>query len=389
MKRIVSFFIILISFSAIAQESINFENKTFQEILAQAKKEKKLIFLDAYASWCGPCKLMEKNVFPQKAVKDYFNTSFINAHFDMEKGEGRDIARKYGVRSYPTYLFLNGDGEIVMKNYGYMEEGPFLAFAKEANNPKLQNTSYKELFAKGESDPEFLLNMMKVYSDSDYELAKKASERFFEKKKDPLTREDVGLLLYFLKSPNDPNYKVFTSRKDEIVKIMSADVYQQFDVNIKISKILENSLDQKTGVINDDYFYSNAIPLVGKNDAETALNRMKVLYYPNIGNFTDYEKAALQYYKNADLFDAEELLKAAWIFSDHVTNPASLKEAENWAERSVMKSETPENTYILAKIYSKLGKKDQAKSYAEMSRHLAEAQGKDAALATQLLNNLK
>ena len=66
-----------------------------------------------------------------------------------------------------------------------------------------------------------------------------------------------------------------------------------------------------------------------------------------------------------------------------------MKKAEEWAEKSVMKSETPENTYILAKIYSKTGKKDQAKSYAEISKSLANAQGKDAKLATQLLESLK
>ena len=110
-----SFF--LLSFS---QESINFEDTTFKEVLAKAKREKKLVFMDAYAAWCGPCKLMEKNVFPLPAVREYYNANFINARFDMEKGEGREIAMKYGVRSYPSYLFLNGDGEIVMTNYGYL-----------------------------------------------------------------------------------------------------------------------------------------------------------------------------------------------------------------------------------------------------------------------------
>jgi thioredoxin-related protein len=63
--------------------------------------------------------MMERNVFTQKSVGDYFNANFVNARFDMEKGEGRDIAVKYGVRSYPTYLFLNGDGELVSQNFGY------------------------------------------------------------------------------------------------------------------------------------------------------------------------------------------------------------------------------------------------------------------------------
>lgn len=389
MKKILLLITLVISLAVFGQESIDFQNTGFKEILAKAKKEKKLVFMDAYATWCGPCKLMEKNIFPQKSVREYYNANFINSRFDMEKGEGREIARKYGIRSYPSFLFLNGDGEVVMKSYGYMDENQFLSLAKEANHPKLKSGSYKEQFEKGENDPEFLMNMIRLYAESDYELAKKASERFFAGKKEPLTREDVGLLLYFLKSPTDPNYKIFTERKNEIANVMSEDVYDQFDVNIKLSKVMENSVDQKTGIINDGYFMTNAVPLVGKTEAGTALNRLKVIYYPNIRNFGGYEKAALEYYKKSENFDPEELLKAAWLFSEHIDNKESLAKASEWAEKSVIKSETSENTYILAKLYSKIGKTENAKMYAELSMHLAETQGKDASLAKKLLENLK
>lgn len=390
MQKLLSLFLLTISALLFSQESIDFQNLSFKEILAKAKSEKKLVFIDAYAVWCGPCKMMEKNIFPLPAVKDYYNANFINARFDMEKGEGRDLAVKYGIRSYPSFLFLNGDGEVVMKNLGYMGENDFLTIAKEANNPKFRTASNKDLFDKGEKDPDFLLNMMRLYVDSDYELAKKVSERYFDvKKAEPLTKDDLGLLLYFVKSTGDPNYKIFVAKKPEIIQLMSEDVYNQFDANIKISKILENALDQKTGIINDDYFYKNAAPLIGQKDAETAINRMKVLFYPTVNNFTGYEKAALAYYKDSEAFDAEELLKAAWIFSEHVSTPASLKKAEEWAEKSVMKTETAENTYILAKLYSKTGKKENAKMYAVISQNLAAVQGKDASLATQLLETLK
>lgn len=390
MQKLLSLFLLTISALLFSQESIDFQNLSFKEILAKAKSEKKLVFIDAYAVWCGPCKMMEKNIFPLPDVKDYYNANFINARFDMEKGEGRDLAVKYGIRSYPSFLFLNGDGEVVMKNLGYMGENDFLTIAKEANNPKFRTASNKDLFDKGEKDPDFLLNMMRLYVDSDYELAKKVSERYFDvKKAEPLTKDDLGLLLYFVKSTADPNYKIFVAKKPEIIQLMSEDVYNQFDANIKISKILENALDQKTGIINDDYFYKNAVPLIGQKDAETAINRMKILFYPTVNNFTGYEKAALAYYKDSEAFDAEELLKAAWIFSEHVSTPASLKKAEEWAEKSVMKTETAENTYILAKLYSKTGKKENAKMYAVISQNLAAVQGKDASLATQLLETLK
>lgn len=390
MNKLLSLFLIGFSTLLFSQDGINFQQITFKEILAKAKAEKKLIFIDAFAVWCGPCKLMEKNIFPLPSVKEYYNANFINARFDMEKGEGRELALKYGIRSYPTFLFLNGDGEVVMKNYGYMSEKDFLTIAKEANNPKFATFSNKELFEKGEKDPEFLLNMMRLYAESDYDLAKKVSERFFEvKKNDPLTKDELGMLLYFLKSPNDANYKIFVNKKAEIISLMSEDIYKQFDANIKISKILENSLDQKTGIINDEYFYKNATPLIGKAEAETALNRMKVMFYPSVSNYEGYEKAALEYYKNSDNFDTEELIKAAWIFSEHISNPMALRKAEEWAEKSVMKSENAENTYILAKLYSKSGNKENAKMYAEIAKNLATTQGKDATMATKLLESLK
>lgn len=389
-RNFISLIIFAFSATFYAQETINFEEGTFKEILAKAKKEKKLVFLDAFAAWCGPCKMMEKNVFPLPAVREYYNTNFINARIDMEKGEGIGIAQQYGVRSYPSYLFLNGDGEVVKQTIGYMGEEPFLAFAKEANNPKYATASNKELFEKGESSPEFLLNMMQLYSQSNFPLAQKASERYFEvKKNQPLSKEEVGMLLYFTKSPTDKNYRIFESRKNEIVAHTSQDIYKQFDTNIKISKILENAVDSKTGRIDDGLFYKEAIPLVGASEAEIALNRTKVIIYANAGLFDEYEKAALKYYANSENFSQDELLQAAYIFSEHVSNPASLRKAQEWAEKSVMQAETAENTYILAKLYAKSGQKERAKTYAESSVHLSNRQGKDATLATQLLKTLK
>ncbi|HAO29584.1 MAG TPA: disulfide isomerase, partial [Chryseobacterium indologenes] len=99
---------------------------------------------------------MEHNVFTKKSVGDYYNANFINARFDMEKGEGREIAAKFGVRSYPTYLFLNGEGELVSRNTGYMEESLFVAMAQDINSPGNKKGSLKDKFASGEKDPDFL-----------------------------------------------------------------------------------------------------------------------------------------------------------------------------------------------------------------------------------------
>ncbi|MDR6459613.1 thiol-disulfide isomerase/thioredoxin [Chryseobacterium vietnamense] len=391
MKKIISGISIFCAIAISAQEAIQFQELPFKDIIAKAKKEKKLVFIDAYASWCGPCKMMEKNVFTQKAVSDYYNTNFINARFDMEKGEGRDIASKFGVRSYPTYLFLNGEGELVSRNTGYLEESLFVAMAQDINSPGNKKGSLKDRFAGGEKDPEFLINIMKLNANSDYEFAKKASERYFQNKKktEELTKDEIGFLLYFVKSSEDINYPVFASRKAEIIKFLPEETYNEFDAQLKLGKIVEQSIDDKNKKINDDHFMKAAEPLVGKEAAVKKLNQTKLSYYEQNSNFPEYEKAALDYYKNSDAFDPNELLRAAWIFADHVKTPSSLKKATEWAEKSVMRSETSENTYILAKLYHLTGNKEMAKNYAEMARNMAVQGNKDSQLADELLKQIK
>lgn len=113
-------------------EGIQFFHGTWSEALALAKKENKLVFMDAYATWCGPCKGMSKNVFTNQKVGTFFNTNFINVKMDMEKGEGRTLARKYNTRAYPTLYFMNSEGKVVVKEVGYLNNGQLLKAAEKA-----------------------------------------------------------------------------------------------------------------------------------------------------------------------------------------------------------------------------------------------------------------
>jgi thiol:disulfide interchange protein len=117
-----------------SSEGINFQSISFQEALKKAKKEKKLIFVDAYAVWCGPCKWMEANTFREKEVGDAFNKKFVNLKIDMEKGEGPELARKYNVRAYPTLLLIDGDGQVVKRIVGLQKKEKLLSEVEEYLN---------------------------------------------------------------------------------------------------------------------------------------------------------------------------------------------------------------------------------------------------------------
>ncbi len=113
-------------------QGILFREGSWKEMLALAKKENKLVFVDNYTSWCGPCKRMVKEIFPQQAAGDFYNARFICYKLDCEKGEGVEVARTYQIHSFPTYLFVDGDGRLVYRSGGYMPIEKFLDEGKVA-----------------------------------------------------------------------------------------------------------------------------------------------------------------------------------------------------------------------------------------------------------------
>ena len=112
-------------------EGIKFFHGTYSQAVAKAKKENKLVFLDAYATWCGPCKWMARNTFTKQSVGDYFNDKFVSIKIDMEKGEGKQLARKFGLRVYPTLFFIDGDGKVIKKTEGAYPPAPLINLAKQ------------------------------------------------------------------------------------------------------------------------------------------------------------------------------------------------------------------------------------------------------------------
>ncbi len=134
-QRLLTIFAVLVfSISSLAQ-GIEFEHGNWDSVKAQAKKQDKIIFIDFYTTWCGPCKMLVKSVFPKKEVGDFFNKHFINYKVDAEKGEGVSLAKKYGVKAFPTLVFVNAEGEFLHQGIGGMQAEALIDLGKAALNP--------------------------------------------------------------------------------------------------------------------------------------------------------------------------------------------------------------------------------------------------------------
>ena len=99
------------------------QNESWDEMLKLAQKEDKMIFMDCYTVWCGPCKALARDIFPQEKVGDFFNPRFINVQYDMEKGDGKMLYDKYKkyIVGFPTLLLLDKNGNVLQQMAGYHE----------------------------------------------------------------------------------------------------------------------------------------------------------------------------------------------------------------------------------------------------------------------------
>lgn len=147
-------------------KGIVFEELTLEKALDKAAEEGKYVFLDCYTSWCGPCKMMEGQVFSQKVAGEFCNEHFVNIKIDMEKGEGPDVAKRYGVNSFPTMLILNADGSVRGRLVGSRSVRDFMMVVRRSMNEAYNYTGLLEKYEAGERSPEFLGRYYVTLSDA-------------------------------------------------------------------------------------------------------------------------------------------------------------------------------------------------------------------------------
>ena len=176
MKKI-QIIIFLLSFVVSGQaQGIHFFQGTWSETIKKAASENKLIFIDFYTQWCGPCYNMAKDVFTKSEVGQYYNQHFINVKIDAENGEGIELAKRYKVRSYPTYAYIDPQTEeIVHRSSSRQSAEQFIYTAQSAQTPHLRSFYLDEEYQKGNRDRNLLINYItykaSVYARQEVQVA--------------------------------------------------------------------------------------------------------------------------------------------------------------------------------------------------------------------------
>ena len=205
-------------------QGIAFEEVTWQDALAKAKTENKLLFVDAYAKWCGPCKRMAKYEFTKEAVGDYYNANFVNLKLDMETPNGRTFDAEYPVSAYPTMFFLDGDGKIVKKIKGGQKGEVLIQLAKQAMGSHDFSGDWRKKYDDGDRTYETVYNYVKTLNQSNKQSLKIANDYL---ESDPkLTKEER--LAFIAEAAVEADSKIFeelAANKSAAIKLLGNDVY--------------------------------------------------------------------------------------------------------------------------------------------------------------------
>ena len=134
MKKSMLLVISLLTYCSVFAQSVKFDTLSLDQAFERAKAEGKFVFVDVTASWCGPCQLMLEEVLSRKDVGEFCNKQFICIQMDVDKLEGKDFKKKYGVNSIPTFFILQEDGTVRHRLRGARRPEDFLAWAKRGVN---------------------------------------------------------------------------------------------------------------------------------------------------------------------------------------------------------------------------------------------------------------
>lgn len=233
MKRTLSIIAILtLAFGAVAQT--NFRHISFAEAMKAAKAEKKLVFVDFYTSWCGPCKMMARDVFPQQKVGEFMNERFVCVKYDAEKEEP-ELVKKSNITAYPTFVIFDADGNEVNRKVGGASADAFIADMDRLSDTDLTPEKITERYGKGERSPRLVKAYAAMLTEDMYnsrrdreakkELRDKVVNEYFNtlSDKEKLSKDNFFLYSEYCERTADPKMQHLFSNRDKVKKADKAE----------------------------------------------------------------------------------------------------------------------------------------------------------------------
>lgn len=352
-------------------QGIQFDHGTLEQALAKAKKENKIVFIDCYTTWCGPCKYLAKNVFTQKEVGDFFNRNFVNVKMDMESEEGKPLMGKYQVAAFPTLLWLDAEGNIQHKMVGAGDANSLLGTAKLAMDSKNNWSALNKQFESGDRSSEFMQKYILTSAKAGIDT-KEAVDSYFSSKKteDLINAKDADLIASTIKSTSNPVFHFVLKNKSKFYAVADKANIDQFLEYTMLGEL--GQLARKGDVEALDLKKKELILL----DKEVGTKVVAFLDMNMLRRDPDQKKfyqAMADYAVKYDFDNSENLNRYAWTIAEakEELGVELIGTALKMAKRSVELDENFANIDTYAFLLNKAGQNKEARVQAEKSVKLA------------------
>jgi thioredoxin-related protein len=355
-----------------------YHNESWKNILEKAKASNKFIFVDCYATWCGPCKKMSVDVFPQKEVGDFYNAHYVSvkAQMDSSAKDNEDIrARyndnhmlltKYGVLAYPTYLVFNPEGELVQKFVGYLPAKEFIINGEDALKPEKQYYTQLRRFERGDRSPAFLFDLAQMAHQA---MDKKNGELVFgeylKTNPDIYTKENIRLILSYTKSTRDKGFVLMMEEPEKVDAVMGKNTSALFIVYLISKDELKSSLFSKApdslATSPDWTLLRSGLEKKYPKYAQEVMASNKVNFYQYNKQWIPYGPAISYYMQNySDRPSYQQLNQYAWEVYENCAESGLIAQALEWSKKSMVGNEDYACIDTYAHLLMKTGKKPEA-----------------------------
>ena len=246
-------------------EGMNFFHGSLEDALALAAEEEKLVFVDVYTIWCGPCVVMQETVFPLPEVGEFFNARFVNFKLDAESEEqnGPELAARYDIGVYPTYLILDHEGNELNRASSALPSEQFISLVNRMlSESESDFDQLQARFDSGERSTEFIqqyllavtveLSFLEVDNqdiesvEAYYEEIQKfnaIADEYFSSRpySDLINKTDVELIMQFRGNVprDDPIVEFVIENFDEVLKVSSDAAISQFVLDATLTSVAE------------------------------------------------------------------------------------------------------------------------------------------------------
>ena len=350
-------------------QGIEFYEGDWKDALAEAEKSQKLVFVDAYAEWCGPCKRMAKTTFVDQKVGDFFNANFINLKIDMEKGHGLTFRNDYPVSAFPTLMFLNGKGEIVHKTTGAKDVAKIIEFAKKAMGKDDRSGDYEVAYEEGKRDYDLVYNYVQALNKVGKPSNKIVNE-YLRSKPAISDKQMTKFLMVAVTEADSKAFEELIKRKSNAEKITDKEQVKKTIVEA-CKKTVNKAVEYESEFLLTEA--QNKMRSTYKSDAKAFEYESKLMYYKGLG-YTDMYLETVEVYCNKVIKkDAEAINEIAADISKNLnSNKKALSIAEDLAKKASKQGKKADYYITYAQILNLNEKNEDALKAAQKALEITK-----------------